>query len=83
VAREFTDRKLVKVYRNGQRRAKCKFCGAEVVWMKTVNRERFMLFNAESVALKTGTDQPTGEPVEYHDRAECHWETCASDGDRA
>lgn len=78
MAREFTDRKLVKVWRNGQRKAVCKFCQEPVVWMKTVNRERFMLFNARTVALKTGEDPSTGDPVEYHDRAECHWETCAS-----
>lgn len=79
--REFADRKLVKVFAHGRRKGKCKFCEAPIVWMKTVNRERFMLFNGGSVALKAGIDQTTGEAVEYHDRAECHWETCPSQQD--
>ena len=74
--REFADKKLVKVWRNGQRRATCRFCQKSVLWVKTVNRERFMLFNGDAVALKTGRDDTTGDPVEYLDRADCHWEQC-------
>lgn len=76
--RDFADRKLVKVYTDERRRGKCKFCQQPVVWLKTVNRERFMLFDGDAVALKTGNDHSTGAPVEYYDREDCHWETCAS-----
>jgi hypothetical protein len=76
--RLFPDRKLVKVWREPKRRATCKFCGEQVVWLKTVNRERFMLFDGDATALMRGADAVRGEPVEYYDRADCHWETCPS-----
>lgn len=78
MAREFTDRKLVKVFTNERRKATCKYCGEPVIWLKTVNRARFMLFDGDAVALKTGDDPATGQAVEYYDREDCHWETCSS-----
>lgn len=76
--RDYPDKKLVKVYEVGARPAACKHCGEPVTWYRTVNRERFMLFNGGAVALKTGQHHETHEALLYLDREECHWERCAS-----
>lgn len=79
--RAYPDKKLVKVRAASQRKATCKVCGEPVEWFKTVNRERYMLFNGDCVPLMVGQDEPTGDALLYLDRGDCHWEKCSSKTD--
>jgi hypothetical protein len=76
---ESSARVWVKVFLRGERRATtCKWCGRPVIWLKVVKRTDYILFNQSAVPLGRGKDRVTGEPVEFYDKQDCHWLSCAS-----
>lgn len=66
----------VKAKSRGRCPVPCDSCRKPMTWFRTHPNNKPIPFDGDPVALKTGRDADTGEPLEYLSAAECHFVTC-------
>jgi hypothetical protein len=67
---------LVLVWGTSRRSAKCRSCGAPLVFAQVVASGKWLPFDADPVAIRTSQDPATRRLVEHLDAADVHFRSC-------
>lgn len=69
-------RTLVKCLAESRRDESCRYCSEPVSWLRTVNSQRWVLFDRAARVGKERKDSVSGDALIYLDQKGIHWHHC-------
>jgi hypothetical protein len=72
-------RTLVKCVADSRKDVACRYCHEPVSWFRTINSQRWVLFDRAARVGKERRDQASGAALIYLDQKGIHWHHCQRD----